>query len=467
MKNKFIYFTAAVVLLITGSCKKFLEVQPEDKYLESQVFGNENAIQQALNGVYQNLASNALYGEALTNTDIEVMGQRFNTASQLSFQDYQTYNYTDVATEFERIWTAFYNNILQANQFVEKIDGAAQKGIISRQHAAELKGEAIGLRAFMHFDLLRIFGPVMKVAPTGEAIPYYTKADAKGQPILNATQVIDSVLTDLNKAKTLLSADPVITEGVDTASHNYYRGNRAQRFNYYAVIALEARVQLYKGDNGAAHAAAKEALTAIDKWFPWMPYTDILNNANPNRIFSPEVLFGIYNQNMYINYQTYFSPTLQNYTVLNALPGRLSAVFENNTNDYRYTTTWVAGGAGPELYFYKFADLTDQSKPWRFLQPLIRKSELYYILAETDPDPDHQRYYLNTVRNNRGLTNLVAGADMPAEIQKAYQKEFWGEGQLFFYYKRKALTTVPSGNSLGTIAPAYVVPLPVSETSPR
>lgn len=72
-------------------------------------------------------------------------------------------------------------------------------------------------------------------------------------------------------------------------------------------------------------------------------------------------------------------------------------------------------------------------------------------MAETDPDPDQQRYYLNTVRNNRGLTNLVAGADMPAEIQKAYQKEFWGEGQLFFYYKRKALTTVPSGNSLGTI----------------
>jgi hypothetical protein len=60
---------------------------------------------------------------------------------------------------------------------------------------------------------------------------------------------------------------------------------------------------------------------------------------------------------------------------------------------------------------------------------------------------------------------------MATEIQKEYQKEFWGEGQLFFYYKRTNKTSIPSAIS-GTAnvtmtAAKYVVPLPLSETTPR
>jgi hypothetical protein len=126
------------------------------------------------------------------------------------------------------------------------------------------------------------------------------------------------------------------------------------------------------------------------------------------------------------------------------------------------------------LTFNKFADLTDQTKPWRFMQPLIRKSELYYILAETETNPVSGLGYLNTVRYNRGLPNVTNAALLAAEIQKEYQKEFWGEGQVFFYYKRTAQPTIPSGTSAtstvymsGTFAANYVVPVPLSETTPR
>jgi len=343
---------------------------------------------------------------------------------------------------------------------------AAKNGVLPAAHAAELKGEAIGLRALMHFDLLRLFGPVMKTAPTSAAIPYYRNANAATQPILNATQVVDSVLDDLNTAKTLLAADPVITSGPDTASIDFYAGNRNQRFNYYAVIALQARVYLYEGDNTDANATAKAALPAFDQWFPWMAYTDIVNNVNPNRIFSPEVIFGVYNQDMYLNYNLYFSPALASNQIITAFPARLTAVFESNNNDYRYPTTWITGAGGPT--FYKYADLTDATKQWRFFQPLMRKSELYYILAETEPVAANGINYLNTVRNNRGLTNLSPSAALTAEIQKEYQKEFWGEGQIFYYYKRNALASVPSAlNGTGTVVPVYVVPLPLSETTPR
>ena len=33
-------------------------------------------------------------------------------------------------------------------------------------------GEAMALRAFLHFDMLRLFGPVYKLHPEMESIPY-------------------------------------------------------------------------------------------------------------------------------------------------------------------------------------------------------------------------------------------------------------------------------------------------------
>lgn len=472
MKRNFIYFTIAAALLIFSGCKKFLEVQPEDKYLGDQVFSNENAIQQSLNGLYGNLATDSLYGVNLSTVAIELMGQRFNpgTSGNTLNQLLQRYSYTDpaVLTEFEAIWTSAYGNILQANQFIERIDGAVQNGIISAPHAAELKGEAIAIRAFLHFDMLRLFGPVFKTSPDDAAIPYYTKADAIPQPVLTATAALDSVLADLNTAKTLLANDPVITNGPNTTSTDFYSGTRNQRFNYYAVIALQARAYLYGGDAANANATAKAALTEFDKWFPWLPYQDIIANANPDRVFSTEVVFGVYNQRMYTDYLTYFSPTLNSNQIVNAYPTRLTSIFENNQNDYRYLTTWVASAINGYT-FCKFAPPADVTKQWLYLQPLIRKSELYYILAETAPAAADGFVYLNTVRNNRGLVNLdPTTTALPIEIQKEYEKEFWGEGQLFYYYKRNNLPTIPNGtNGTGVVTPVYIVPLPLSETTPR
>ena len=50
-----------------------------------------------------------------------------------------------------------------------------------------MKGEALGLRAFLHFDLLRMFGPVFAMEPQGKAIPYRTVFSNEPTPVLPAT----------------------------------------------------------------------------------------------------------------------------------------------------------------------------------------------------------------------------------------------------------------------------------------
>ena len=97
--------------------------------------------------------------------------------------------------------------------------------------------------------------------------------------------------------------------------------------------------------------------------------------------------------------------------------------------------------------------------------PLIRKSEMYYIAAECAETKENAIAYLNEVRNNRGFqysTQLSTSDDVEDEILKEYRKEFWGEGQLWFYYKRKGITNF---SEFMTDASLFTFEIPDIETS--
>lgn len=119
--------------------------------------------------------------------------------------------------------------------------------------------------------------------------------------------------------------------------------------------------------------------------------------------------------------------------------------------------------------FYKYWEVEEYSHG--SVLPLIRKPEMYYMAAEclleTGNDADRIKAieYLNTVRENRGIAKL--GNDMTAgtvqdEITKEYQREFIGEGQLFYYYKRLGFEKIPYSTKPGSDA-VYVVPLPTGD----
>jgi hypothetical protein len=99
---------------------------------------------------------------------------------------------------------------------------------------------------------------------------------------------------------------------------------------------------------------------------------------------------------------------------------------------------------------------------------LIRLPEMYYIAAECS-DPATAIGYLNTVREQRGLSDLSAGSDEAAvqtEILKEYQKEFYAEGQMFYYYKRLNLSQIRFSGIPGSDN-IYILPLPDEELQYR
>ena len=80
---------------------------------------------------------------------------------------------------------------------------------------------------------------------------------------------------------------------------------------------------------------------------------------------------------------------------------------------------------------------------------LIKLSEAYYIAAECCTDPVKAREYLNMIRAARNIRNVPDDADLMTYVEKEYRKEFIGEGQLFWMYKRQNKTQIPSGKTVG------------------
>ncbi|MGE6221351.1 RagB/SusD family nutrient uptake outer membrane protein [Nubsella zeaxanthinifaciens] len=474
MKRKYIKIMALLIATIgiLSSCKKFLDVQPEDKVLETQLFSTKQGIKTVLNGLYINLAGNQLYGDNLTLSTIEILAQRYNVPSTHSLTKIGTYAYTDNPTQsrLENIWTGAYSTILNVNTFLENLN--RYPGVLDAKTEKIYRGEATAMRAFLHFDLLRLYGPRYSTADsTKMSLPYYETPQSSINPLLPANGFIQKVIDDLNTAESLLTEDEIVTTGVNIAAANasvdFLKNNRNYRLNYYAVKALKARVFLYRGDKVNALKFAKEVI-AVSNVFPWTTTANALSEKqNPDRVFTTEMMFGITNTQLYARYLALFDPGVSDANILAPITARLNTVYESNENDYRFNLNWQIPTTGVKAYktFYKYADIIDKTKTFRFTIPLVKISEVYFIAAESEPVAADGIAYLNTVRANRGLTALATTVNVNTELQKEYQKEFFGEGQLFYYYKRRNITSVPNGSAAsGNITINFAVPMPLSES---
>lgn len=476
IKRIFPLLLLTILFLSMVSCSKYLDVQPEDKFLENQVYGSQTSIRNVINGIYLNLAKPAVYGRELTATTLDVLAQYYNCAAT-SHPFYTTfgYKYTDATamSHTTAIWNNAYTAILNINLFIHNVDST--NNVLSAEEKNLLLGEAYGLRAFVAFDLLRLFGPVYATDSTKTSIPYPVTPESKIEALLPANTVITNVLADLSTAATLLEKDPVRTAGIkapDTMADKFF-SLRNRRMNYYAVKTLQARVLLYRRDNTGAAATATAVINEATPWFPWSPSSlSAPGIVNPDRIFSSEVIFGLENADMYATQTSWFAASL-NTSLLAPLPQRLTAIYEDYNNDYRYRINFDVDRTSvrTDKTFFKYADIQNKNLLYRKLQPLVRLTELYYIAIEGETDDSRASTLLNTVRYNRGLPPVTINGDKRNQLTKEYQKEFWGEGQLFYYYKRINLPAINSGSSANaTIAmtPAkYVVPLPLSETTFR
>lgn len=483
---------AVGVMSVFASCSSWLDVKPDDRIMDDELFKDKDGYMLALTGIYSELNRPSLYGANLSMGMIDVLGQYYNcNVSNHAYSLYMDYSYgqEECKNRLEAIWTELYELIANSNAILERCDeGEGNHPVLPETYYRMIKGEALALRAMMHFDLLRMFGPVWSEEGKAiECIPYMTLADKTVQPLLRADKVLELVIKDLKEAADLLEPmDPVITHGAENVNTDLGSNDmnfRQYRLNYFAVKALLARACLWGGDKVNAGKYAKEVLDAVttgDK--PLFPLIDSKYvDSYSDYVFSKEVLFGLHNTSRTDQvYNTFFVSSLKADELLtfagDYATGRLHNVYDDE-NDLRREVWNTAVQDGREFVCcQKFRPIGTYQ--FSYMIPLVRVSEMYLIAAECEADSNTKAQdaldaYVNKVRLSRHSVNLAAATvtELERHIQWEYFREFIGEGQMFFYYKRKAMQNIPDGGlAEGTRNMAlknYVFPLPDSETSQR
>lgn len=459
------YISGFIIVLLTSSCS-FLDIDTPGIVNNGKMFGNEQGFIDAMDGVYASMAADGLYGKELSFGFIDEI-------AQLYFNDYGQgettltksidlkYRDEDVRERIDGIWGDAYNVISSANSIIDNVSGHSYPGL------PHIEGEARAVRAMVHFDILRLFAPGMEKAES-EAIPYVDHFSITPFKRLAVKDVYDRITDDLERSYKLLSESPEISGR--TPSYVY--------MNKYAGAALLARVHNWAGNHGEAAKYAKAALEGDFQFTRDEQVKSLFKGYLANR----ECIFGLHAPNMYLDVRSCLYPTRltesmlmvrDNYQALFEVP-----TFTSTNNDYRYQAcfskrTWTKSVTLCVKLYDKNYD-EDQIVPTgRIPGPnLIRIPEMYYILAESaysSADTGHALEYLNAVVTARGLLPLSAeDIDTEAKFRRKlvgeYIKEYWGEGQIFFTYKRFNMDMDGVNSKHFTASDdVYVLPLPESE----
>ena len=350
-------------------------------------------------------------------------------------------------------WLKLYNVIANCNNFIKWLDRKGEAVIRNVNTRNTFRAEALAARAYCHFDLLRAWGPwkygTDAAAADAPCIPYRLVADNSKQPLLPAKEIVKLALKDLNEAKELLAHEKGLR--LDNSERRF-------RFNYHAVNALMARIYCYAGDATNAVACAQDVVDNSGL---------ALSSSNQDDpILFSECICAL---NMYHLSETLSSLWAdgEKYTTQYFIRSeRFNSYFEvsgDRREDMRTKSSAFYEHAAAKMALSRKYNTNPKEAV-----PLIRLPEMYYILCEMTPDLAQAARYLNMVRNKRGYSralnvNFADEASRIKALDREFRKEFYAEGQYWYFLKRHGITELVYDNSVVLSKERFVFPLPDAE----
>ncbi|KIO46485.1 MULTISPECIES: RagB/SusD family nutrient uptake outer membrane protein [Porphyromonadaceae] len=474
------------ILFWANSCNSWLSLDAEDEIDSDYLLSEAQGFRNALNGIYLNLAEGKLYGRELSWGFLSAISQYYDPIISTEYKAAMEYDYENasVNTIISDIWLNTYNAIANCNNIIANINNIEPgKFELGEEERDLILGEALGVRAMLHFDMLRLFAPAPATNPSGNYIPYFTIYPSTSEPYLTIDDFLGHVIDDLVKARRLVAPHDSLnmdlerlagrlTGNLMTDKDMFFR-LRGTRFNLYAADALLARVYLYAGDKTNAY---KHARYIYDSYVQKYNYYDHLRLTPANDITSSilkrsrklydGIILGLYNSKLLDLYEEYYNKRGE-------MPLKnVEEMFEGNEDDYRLVYLITPNNKGhQEALKYMRADekINNVNSYQGPIIPYIRLSEIYYIMCECLVDTDKKQAVdlLNELRLARGcktdIPYTVTESTFMDELVYDARKDFIGEGQLFFMYKRLN-RPVLDGKKQIQMGNKFILPLPDIET---
>ncbi|MDR6782106.1 hypothetical protein ABIE26_001405 [Pedobacter africanus] len=189
MKKIILLSFLAIICSSTG-CKKFLDKVPSTFVSPVNYFNTEKEVNTALNGVYDVLGKEQVYGGQLPIRHAPSTDESF-----FSYASFPTgpfyYNFGADDATIRVLWQYMYDGIERANVLLANLD----KATMDDGKRSVVKGEALFLRAFYYFILVQNWGGVpLKLNPT-------TSINEVNTPRNTIKEVYDQILKDMTEAE--------------------------------------------------------------------------------------------------------------------------------------------------------------------------------------------------------------------------------------------------------------------------
>lgn len=475
---RYLYIYTLITVALFTSCDKFLDVKPAKEITSKDLLSKRKGYETALGGLYYDMTLSSLYGSNLTYGLLDVLAGYWDiSAVDHRYYRLNNYDYAAMESTMNSFWAPMYKIIFNANNLINTLE--KQNNLTADERL--VLGEAIGIRAFIHLDLFRLYGPVVKQEGlSARALPYRTQSNAVIEPFITAGEYINLLKADLLRSEELLKDDPILTNG-GVANGNVSNGidynslldRRRTRFNINASTALLARVYQILDDKQKAKEYALKTLDNTSASFV-TPANLTLSTTADTRL-TKEIIFGLYARDHYADSRGHFgidgtsvNPNSSFYVNYDFMQNFIYTV----GGDYR-RSRWFQQSLSYTV-FTRYAEppaAQDQFLAYRPEISLISLSELYFILAESFESTDLTKSYeyLNEIRKNRGMNVMLdmstaSSENLYKELVLEARRQYFGEGQLFFLLKRLFSNIDKSAsNSIPASLDIYKLPVPKSE----
>lgn len=449
MKYKKLFIALLASFILVSCSKEDLNTNPTSGVSVETAFSSVDNVQKALNGIYRILYTQYTNqhrdGHGAVMINLDAMGEDYVRTNASYVYHYQSYRWTahrnSSDTNVNAFTYAFYYIVISnANMIVENIDGvegeAAAKAI--------LKGEALALRAWAHFQLVQLYGKRYDAAakPNNQpGVPIMISSSIDGSPRASVEAVYAQINKDLDEAIVNLAATP--------ASRT---GSAKTHININVAKGFKARVALVMQDWPVAIKFAQEARAGINNLMTNAQYTagftDINNTEWMWGIIQPAdqvPTYGSFYAYMSANFNSAF--TRVNPKLINSL-----LYAKISSTDIR-KKLWWDGTTADRANFPTIASQTKVIYMHRKFQvpdvgtragdiPYMRIAEMYLIEAEAQARAGNSTgaaQALFPLAKNRDAAYVLStktGAALIEDIMVQRRIELWGEGFRFLDLKR-------------------------------
>lgn len=437
-----IAFSFLFALILLGSCDSFVEVDlPESQLTNKIVFEQYSTADAALVDIYSKIRNLGL----LTGNSSGLSFQLGNYSDELTWlgtplgagQSFYNNALLPSNNTISEYWRITYSQIYAANAILEGSRASASLSPADKKH---LEGEALFIRALLHFYLVNLYGE----------IPYITTTDYKINSKINkltVENIYEKIIIDLQDAASLLPTES---------------SNKRLRPGQTAIYALLSRVCLYDGLWAQASSYASLVINETGS-YTLEPLDKVFLRDSKETIWQLQTLREGKNTD---EADAFIFLTGPPRTVCLSI----SLMSSFSPDDLRKATWTGSVSKESSIWYYPFKYKQKEDTAVSEEYPVVlRLAEQYLIRAEALVQQDNLSQGaedLNKIRNRAGLTNTDAltKEELLIAIYDERRKELFTEyGHRFFDLKRSGQINAVLSAKPGWNATDILFPLPQKE----